>query len=204
MGDQLPFVDIGIVSSTEPKKKYKAIIESMRISIADAYGLDIEIQETGQGPIMHVKFKSEESFLNAYRRDLDVYGFILKNIQNGTLDMDLYRAENAQNQAMGSHNAVHGEPYVVLKYSSTWKDPMRHRYHFTMEVDHIFGVNSAVEEVEDGFLKFFKERSDFEDSVLDNLKGSSWIRWLELKGLRPDGKFAQVFLNLLKTNGYAN
>ena len=46
---------------------------------------------------------------------------------------------------------------------------MRRNYQLTTQVDNLFGIQSAIEEVEDGFLKFYRTREDFEDSKLDNL-----------------------------------
>ncbi len=195
---QLPVIKIEIISTTDTKRSKYDILSEFQDDLENTYGIDVVFDKTSENPSLNILFSSKELFLTVYERDMSVYGCILENIINHSLNLEEYFEE--AKLIKKSHDFIPGSKinYIVLKYSSNWKDPMRRNYQLTTRVDNLFGIQSAIEEVEDGFLKFYRTREDFEDSKLDNLSRKGWETWLKLKGIALSSNFAQNFFIMLE------
>ncbi|MHA2018865.1 MAG: hypothetical protein ACTSXY_11385 [Promethearchaeota archaeon] len=199
MNFKKPFLEISLISTAEKKKTALQIMKKFQKNFEECYKINTSIRMEEKTPIIRVEFTSKDEFLAIYERDLDIYEFLLENVINGSLDLEEFKTEqlNSKLKIKSGSEQIDKENYIVLKFTSNFKDPMRKKYNLTTKVDHIFGVHSAFEEVEDGFIKFFERKEDFEDTMLDNLKRADWEKWLKLKGIGISTEFAKNFLNLL-------
>ncbi|MHA1746030.1 MAG: hypothetical protein ACTSWW_08515 [Promethearchaeota archaeon] len=194
---ELPFIEIRIISTSEAEIRPIDIMEQLKKELDDCYHLKITLQNHEELPYLYVGFPSSEAFSAAYQRDMDVYGLLINQIENGKIDIQEFQEELAASTEKNPPNEDE-DIYIILKYTSNWKEPIRKNYQLTMKVDQIFGVQSSFEEVEDGFLKFYKRRQDFEDSKIDNNSRDGWKKWFELRGFNPDSQFAQTFFAILE------
>lgn len=194
---ELPFIEIRIISTNETEIRPIDIMNRLKQELDNCYSLNISLHNHEVFPYLHIDFSSQEAFLAAYQRDMEVYGLLINQIEYGKIDLLEFQEELAASEASDLEDEKEGI-YVILKYISNWKGPMRKNYQLSMKVDQIFGVQSSFEEVKDGFLKFYKRRQDFEDSKIDNSSRAGWKRWFELKGLNIESKFAKSFFAILQ------
>ncbi len=200
---ELPFIEIRIINTNETGIRPIDIMNQFKQELGDCYNLEISLNNHEEHPYLHIDFPSQEAFLAAYLRDMEVYGLLINQIEYGKIDLQEFQEELAASEIANLEDE-NEDIYIILKYTSNWKGPMRKNYQLTMKVDQIFGVQSSFEEVEDGFLKFYKRRQDFEDSKIDNSSRVGWKRWFELKGLNINSKFAKTFFAILEEHNIFN
>ncbi|UYP45086.1 hypothetical protein NEF87_001371 [Candidatus Lokiarchaeum ossiferum] len=199
MEKDLPFLKIQIVTTTDTTRSKFDILEEFRKDLENTYGISVNLNETIDGHSLTIQFSSKNLYLTAYERDMSIYTCILENVNSGYLDLEDYFKEATLIQKPKQENSfAFDKNYIVLKYTSNWKDPMRRNYQLTTRVDKLFGIQSAIEEVEDGFLKFYRRREDFEDSKLDNLSRKGWEKWFQLKGISLNSRFALQFFEIVE------
>lgn len=116
-------------------------------------GAHSQIINHSETPYIRIDFDSMDSLITEYSRGYDLFDPLLEKISTGEITIPI--KEKVQ------ENKSKTELYLILKYSTNYKQPLRKYYEFGSKVSNLFGVKMMVEEVSDGFLWFYDTLEDF-------------------------------------------
>ncbi len=157
-----PFIEISIIKTSEKKKSKKELIQKIKERFERTHDVKGSLKGTDASPILRLDYSSEKAFLNGYTRDLDLFNLIVEEINKGNFPFnELFSKYSISDEIP--------ENYLVLKYSTNWKEPMVKNYQFTSKAAEIIGILFSIEEIEDGFLMFYHRKIDFDANQIDRL-----------------------------------
>jgi hypothetical protein len=191
MTPELPFIEISVVQTTEKGLNSKQILEIVQKKFEHQTEVECSWTGSSEQPILRVEFPSNEVFDRNYKRDLGVYEAILREINQKGLDpKSLFPPERFP---------VPNNPelYLILRYRTNRKDPIRKNYSFTNQFAQMMNVFLTFEEVEDGFLNFYKRKDDFLDAQFDKTKPENVILWFQKRGVDPNHPILREFRKFL-------
>ncbi len=88
--------------------------------------------------------------------------------------------------------------YVVVKYQTNYKKPMRKYYQFVSNIARFLGIMYSVEEIEDGFLFFYERKIDFIGSQLNPINSTEIEGWIQFLNIDLKEKSIQNLLKYIK------
>lgn len=119
----------------------------------------------------------------------------------------IQRIESSQNVAFAdffpkewSEDPLNEHIFLILKYQSRLKKPMRANYQYFNHFNQILKNLIYYEEIEDGFLWFYKRPCDFIQDHMDRLSKEGLVKWLQFKKSTMPKAFQNAILeNFYKT-----
>jgi len=158
----LPFIEISLIDTTEKKKSKKEIIQKIKERFERTHNVKGSWKGKDDSPVLRLEYPSKKAFLDGYTRDLDFFNIVINEINKGNFPFsDLFSKDSKTDEI--------SENYLVLKYLTNWKEPMIKNYQVTSNTAEIIGVVFNIEEIEDGFLMFYKRKIDFDANQIDRL-----------------------------------
>lgn len=189
-----PFIEIELISTTETALMPKDILEIIKKRFEKTHNVKTSWAGTETTPIVRLNYVSLDALVKGYSRDLFLFNYFIE-LMNADPEW-LQELLNLVNfSAVGQTSLNSGESldactepnnYVVLKYRTNYKDPLRKNYQFTSKIAQILGENVCIEEIDDGFLYFFQTKGSFEDANFDKLQPAELRMWFQKKGLNPE------------------
>ena len=88
--------------------------------------------------------------------------------------------------------------YLILKYTTNYKDPMRDSYRNLQWYAETLRENVYIEEIEHGFLHFYQTELDYINVNLDKLNPKEFQQWLKNKKIQCSPEILDEFLVLMK------
>ena len=156
-----PFIEINVISTTEKSITKKDLLQKIKGRFERTHDVKSSWKGSELSPIIRLDYPSKEAFLDGYTRDLDLFNQIVDEINHGHFPFnELF---------LLTKNDKDSENYLVLKYYTNWKTPMLKNYQFTTKATEIIGILFSIEEIEDGFLMFYKRKIDFDANQIDRL-----------------------------------
>ena len=152
-----PFIEVSVVQTTDDKMKILTFLEKRTKSF---HKVEIQWIGTAEHPILRIIFPSEQALIDGYARDQFIYEGVVHLINEGIITPT--KISQVLMNDVNSDNL-----YLILKYTTNCKDPIRNNYRFTFKIAEMFGINMSYEEVHDGFILFYKDREDFEIGIID-------------------------------------
>ncbi|MCF2138436.1 MAG: hypothetical protein K9W44_00105 [Candidatus Lokiarchaeota archaeon] len=156
---QKPYIEVEILSCDDPKKKILDLLEERAIK---NHHVKTTWKGTDDNPILRVDYESYEQFRAGYNRDRSVYENFIKfiNLQEISFDKIAERSTKHDDQSI----------YLMMKYRTNYKEPIRNNYSFTFKIIELIGLGASYEEVQDGFILFYQTKKDFKVGLMDLLK----------------------------------
>ncbi|TFH29704.1 MAG: hypothetical protein E4G98_03380 [Promethearchaeota archaeon] len=206
---------------------YLDILDRLRQNFLQYYGLDPSSIKICGNNQMLVNFLEKTEFNRVYDQDYAVYQYLYENIlQNDLLgnlneirmQKDLKTRENlklSHSSAMKSDpNTVHADlknlnnlddldelsqkNYAVIRYRSNFLEPLRRNYNLISKVNEYLGSNVYNEEISDGFLRFVKNKEDFDAMLLAADEVEAWKEWFKLYEYDLDNPIIVQFLEIVQ------
>ncbi|MHA1673174.1 MAG: hypothetical protein ACTSYI_06055 [Promethearchaeota archaeon] len=172
MMEEAPFIEVDIIQSLDPKYEILRQLEkrsSQTHHVRSSWsGTDTDNQ------ILRLDYESKEHFIKGYSRDKLIYENFIKYIN--LQDISLNNKKSLKNQN------VDEELYLMVKYRTNFKEPIRKNYSFTFKIIELLGIGASYEEVQDGFILFYKTKEDYLIGQMDLLNIDKAIDYLKAKG----------------------
>ncbi len=182
-----PFIEASVIHCNDPKLDILKTLERKVQNRLDA-GITWNLTDENN-PILRVDYENRDDFAKNYTREKKVYETFVNYLyqQDITIPELLSKTEpNAEDNT---------DLYLILKYKTDYKDPIRINYNFTYKIVEFLGIQASFEEIHDGFLLFYKKKKDFMNASIDlnDIKGS--IQWLKDRHIWTP-TIAEFFKNL--------
>lgn len=192
-----PFVEIQIISTTEEDISHKNMLRSIKQRFEDMANVT-GIWKGDEGcPILRLEYPSEEAFTEDYLGDLAKIDMILFLIAKWKLYLHTKESEKEFISRTLTPDGKARPLYLVLKYSTNWKQPMKQNYRITARVSKFLDIQLQIEELVDGFIFLFRRKNDFEDFNVDKTDINDIGALFERKGIDMTHPSIQEFI--LKT-----
>lgn len=170
-----PFIEAKVIDCQDDKMSILTQLEEKAKN-----RLDVKISwdfSEQSDPILRVDYESKEAFWKSYTRDKIVYETFVNFLQQKEITIpELFPKK-------GKISNEDTDLYLILKYSTDLKEPIRLNYNFTYKIVDFMNIQASYEEVFDGFILFYKERKDFEHASLDLMNIDHIKTWLQNNNL---------------------
>jgi hypothetical protein len=178
----LPFIEFECISISDPQYTKKDIITHFSKRMNNQWIQQPIWKGNEQNPIIRFEFPSYHIFLERFNREIPIFEKVIQILSNPILNRQKYGLPEGLTLIPIKQDPS-DEIYLINKMTSNYKDPIRLNFEFTFKLGELFGINTFYEEIADGFLIFYKTRTDFEDAQKDKLNPGEIKNWLQAKGV---------------------
>jgi hypothetical protein len=173
MKENLPFIEISIEHLQHSTKSQEdAILHQIAERFRKNAAASVQLVEFNGKRTIRIDFHSLVDFEEEYTRGYRLYEKVMTYVEDGKLGK------------ISNPPSIHPESfddfYLILRYKANYKQPMRKYYTFSAQLAELVGIQSAMEEIEDGFLWQFVTKTDFELSQCE-FRGYEEIREILVK-----------------------
>ncbi len=185
-----PFIEIEIISESDPSLEARDILNMIREqNIKTGEGTPVW-RGSPDYPILRMEYPSLKDLEEIYQKEYELFDKVLELHRHVDLTQFIPKFDPPTTQ----------ELYLILKYRTNYKEPLRKNYEYSRWFADTFQVLVYHEELEDGFLNFYKRKEDFLDNRLDKTNPTLLQEWLDRKGIVfPEEISRKIFRAL--TNG---
>ncbi len=171
MMEDTPYIEAQIIHSMDPRYE---ILKQLEKRSSQTQHVRSSWLGNDKNPILRLDYESKEHFVEGYSRDKLIYENFIKyvNLQ----DISLNNKKTLKNQSNEE------ELYLMVKYRTNFKEPIRKNYSFTFKIIELLGIGASYEEVQDGFILFYKTKQDYLVGQMDLLNIDKSIEYLKSKG----------------------
>ncbi len=175
-----PFLEIEVVKLEDPNRGEKEILEIIKKRNDKNNPFESQWIGTAAHPKLRLDYPTIKLFEDSYKRGLDMLDHLLERIKKRSIDLEKLLALSE----LRKFPPVNKDLYLILKYTTNYKKPLRVNYQYTQWFADYFHEMVRTEEVVDGFLHMFKREIDFMNANLDKLDPQELRIWLKNK--KPD------------------
>ena len=198
---KLPFLEVQILHSTDPKSK---ILDFLRKKTDRFKNAHASIINADTDPKIFIEFPSLDSMQRVYSNDSKIVEKFYQLLQDKKEDLHFDFPTSTSNHKSKNSKVtdVDGTSlYLILKCRTNAKDIIRAKYNFTYKIVDLVGIKASFEEVEDGFILFYATEEDFQLTQMDLNNFADIKKWMEKKGVWKDsfGEYLSQTQNWLKT-----
>ena len=173
-----PYIEAKVIQCSDNKLDILRHLEEKAIKRLDA---KISWNLTSnEDPILRVDYHDEEAFWDNYSRDKHVFERLVKFIQGKKLNLVDFIPKTSNKDEFDS------EIYLTLKYRTDCLAPIRHNYFYTSKIVEYVGIRASYEEIQDGFLWFYKSKEDFQNASMDLMNFSKIKSWAQEQNIWND------------------
>ena len=190
-----PFLEIEVVRLQNGNSSERENLDIVKKRYEKINSFQVRWIGTDAHPKLRFECPSIEIFEAWYHRGVNFLDSILSIIKQKGKEMDKILPASILTNAE-THNK---DLYLILKYTTNYKKPMRAKYEYTQWFANYFSELTRYEEVADGFLHFYKRRIDFINTNLDKFDPADLRQWLQNKHFNISEEFFQQLLVLLPT-----
>lgn len=183
-----PYIEVKIIQSKDPKMEILKVLENKSLKNHHAHPT---WKEEGDEKILRVDYDSIDLFVKGYTRDKLIYENFIKYINLQEIHFGNNKSQTDEDNE---------EIYLMLKYRTNYKDPIRNNYSFTFKIIELIGIGASYEEVYDGFILFYKTKEDFLIGQMDLLNLKEVKAFLSSKNLLKPS--IEVFFNQLENHNF--
>lgn len=171
----MSFIEINIESSVEQEANYELILTHIK-KYFNKFGInDINLIDTEKNPKLRINFIDKNQFITFYKKDDAVLSRFMEFLQKGKFPQSFINTvQEKEINSLDSKNL-----YLVLKYKTDFKSPIRHYYNQIEWYRQFFKINISTEELTDGFLFFYQKKQDFHDALIDKSNPIEIINWID-------------------------
>jgi hypothetical protein len=203
---QRPFIEIEVITTLETELTSKNLLDIIKQRFEKTHKVKASWIGSEVAPIIRLEYTYLEDLIEGYSRDLFLFNYFTEIfISNPEEIQDLLDAvkvrlkqTTSKTQADLSNDCLEPRNYVVLKYRTNFKDPLRKNYQFTARIAQMLGENVCIEEVQDGFLYFFQTKDAFEDANFDKLNPKELMMWFQKQGIDTDHPKIKDLFSIIK------
>ncbi len=186
------FLEIKVIQLHDPNCGERDILDIIKNRFEKIDSFQATWTGTDEHPKIRFDFSSREVFEQLYCRGLDLLDRVMGTIKNTGKDLNKFLFSDLLKEVPDDK-----EIYLILKYITNYKKPMRANYNYLRWFAEYFHELTRHEEVVDGFLHFYKRRIDFINGNLDKLDPEQMRQWLKNRNTNLSEDVIQQFLALL-------
>ncbi|WP_371805367.1 hypothetical protein [Candidatus Lokiarchaeum ossiferum] len=197
-----PFLEISVVSTTDANLDVVEVLKKIKRSIMEYPGNPPKSAEITTKPSILFTFASLNHFKAMYENDYRIYSYLYEEIIQKQVDLsaNIFKT-GAKSLAANStqESTENKENYIVLRYYSNNIAPMRRHYQLIYKVNEIFGFQITNEEVQDGFLRFFKTKKDFEGLSIGRDEVAKWMEVFRIFKIDVEHPSIKKFIEIIQS-----
>jgi hypothetical protein len=182
------FLEISVVSLNNPLMSKKQLLEQISYRVKRTHQIEPKWIGDLENPKIRFEYDSKEHLEKCYVRDIFLFEKILELMNSGIISNEEIHQMNLKRK--GHFPLIPMEIiddqkpiYLILKYQTDYKEPLRNNYRLTLRVAEILEYSVEVEEIADGFLIFYKNPEDFEANQIDKANLTEMTQYFKEKGL---------------------
>ncbi len=175
-----PFLEIEVIKLDDPNRSEKEILDIIKKRNDKNNPFETQWIGTATHPKLRLDYPTVKLFEDSYKRGLDFLDLLLEKIKKRSIDLEKLLDLSKH----GNTPSNNKDMYLILKYTTNHKKPMRVNYEYIQWFANYFHEMVHTEEVVDGFLHFYKREIDFLNANLDKLDPQELRIWLKNK--KPD------------------
>ncbi|WP_371804710.1 hypothetical protein [Candidatus Lokiarchaeum ossiferum] len=185
------FLDISIIKTLETELSFKEILEIIKVRVEKTKELSCTWIGTDANPVLRLIFSSKDKYLRYSTRGFEFLDVLINNL---TKEQITKMFTNKYEEDIQDETKI----YLVLKYKCLYKDPLRAKYKYNKWFEENFRCQIFIEEVEDGFLHFYKRKSDFTNANLDVTIPEDLKQWIKNKNMKVPQELIDHIYSFLK------
>ena len=164
----MPFIEIEVINSIEAPKSLLRVIKAKFDKIVDG---TVQWRGSENKPKLVIQFETKDDFFQTYNKDINIYECCLNLIAEKSI--------NIEKIPVNLRELPDDDLYATLKYVTDFKDPIRKKYYYIFKILNILVIQISYEEVEDGFLLFYRGPEDFTIGQMNIFELPQVKQWLE-------------------------
>lgn len=177
----LPYLEYECISLADSQRSKKDILEFLSQKVFSYWKIDPVWNGTEENPTFKLEFPSFEKFKRLINRGMSVYEAVYHYLSDPILNRKKYGLPEGLSIIELNKSPVK-DVYFILMQRTNNKEVVRKNYEFSFKLGELFGISAVFEEVEDGFIVFYKTREDFENAQKDKLNPVEIKKWMQAKG----------------------
>jgi hypothetical protein len=189
-----PIIEILVVATTEAKLSNEQILTIIKKRIERLDKVPAQMKIENEEPILYINYTTTDAFLDSYQREFPIFDTFLRILLDGQLDLTNINAKSPKKKTDLQEN------YLILKYKTNWKDPLRKYYEYTLQFTQYFDIGIMVEEIDDGFLLFHHTKEDFTIGQMDKTNPQEIQHWLQQRGIDLQKSGLKTFFESLSSD----
>ena len=145
---------------------------------------------------LFVFYPSYDAFKATYEREIPYFTMILNLVE----DHPEIETQKILSPEAPTEEEIEAKTYCTLKYQTNNTAILRQFYRYIFRLGQMLGMQHELEEVENGFLLFYKRPLDFELSILDYFQLGDVLKFLQKKNLvtSQTQPYVEQLINLLQ------
>ena len=194
----LPFIEIEIDSYAGDAADHQNILQLIkdRNDLSNTHRTVWD--NSGENLKLRLDYLSYEGFTSDYHNMDDLLALFIEKVNSGKLDLRNI-TDSCVDASFPPEKCKEIPPiYLVLKYTTNYKEPMRASYRNLKWYAETFKENVYIEEIDQGFLYFFQTEQDYINANLNKLNPQEFQQWLKNKQIICSLAMMQEFVAFLQ------
>ncbi|MCF2141828.1 MAG: hypothetical protein K9W44_17385 [Candidatus Lokiarchaeota archaeon] len=202
------FLEISIISKSDKQQSDLKILNIVKENICNYAPYPPKRAKITKIPSVYLEFDSKNAFEALYEKDYLIYSYLYENILKSNLILNHNSLKNKDltsnqvNRADFSHESSlkqeYSDNYIVFRYKTNYKEPLKRNYDLIYKVNEILGLNIVNEEIHDGFIRFIQTEKDFKALLSGNDDLSRWMSFLKTLNLNLEHPTVKKFLQIIE------
>ena len=194
-----PFLKVNIVSTTERTLNSQEILEVMKNQVDESQILYTSFSiDAEEKVILEITGESEEEFKAFFKQDFYILDKIMELLEKKEIDLRQFFPETPKNQK----SEAPFENYLVLRYITNFPDPVRENLRYFQWFSDQINEFIHFEEISDGFLRFYRNKLDYQSNNLIRNTMEGMQEWLKLKNVSLPQEIMEIMVVLLSSEEY--
>ncbi|MHA1674456.1 MAG: hypothetical protein ACTSYI_12620 [Promethearchaeota archaeon] len=196
-----PFLEISVQTTSDSEQNLKEILTVIANRNELSPYNTVLWKGTDTNPILRLDYSSYADFELSYREGEEQMLKFLNMLEDGSLNIEKVKESLEQEDLKGKKwkSVSYEEMYLILKYRTNYKAPLRQNYLFSEWFIGFFREHIMYEEIDDGFLIFFHRKADFTNSNLNKTNPVELRQWLQSKNIKIDSNFMKQILKMVQS-----
>ncbi|MHA1521455.1 MAG: hypothetical protein ACTSRK_14825 [Promethearchaeota archaeon] len=191
-----PYIEISIKSTSDLEKTRKKFLSPIAKRNEASPFNTVSWKGPKEDPILRLDYGSYAKFEESYKTG-ELLLKLLNLLEDGIFNLEEVKKKFlfAEGQETEWKSVSYEEMYLILKYTTNYKSPLRKNYRLSEYFIELFRDHIVYEEIHDGFLIFFHRESDFKNSNLSKSNPAEVKEWLKAKKVNLS---SEIMSNIMK------
>lgn len=179
-----------VKNSTKEKSDYDLLL-ILQTHLESLHSISGHLSQVNQKWILNFEFENNAQFDEIFSKNMKFYIRLHALKESKQISMDDLNVEEAF-----SHENPE-EVQIILKQQTNRKNPIKENYRLSFTLVEFLNYGADYEEIEDGFLIFYRSFKDFENMQINRLDFQQMKKWLTTKKIW-NKKIEAILVKLLE------
>lgn len=195
--NNLPYIEIFITHTLDTEISKKDILQTMKNRFEKTQNVPVSWLGDEESPILRVEYPSKEKFVECYQYGIPFFDKLKEILEDEKVLHEFPMDKFIEKQDLEDSETLL-TTYLILRYKTNVKEIMRQNYEYTWQFAKFLQTEFFVEEIEDGFLMFYKHKDDFMIQQIDRMDFDEVKAWIEKKKIDISNPGVSSILDYLK------